>query len=148
MTPKKKKKTKKAKTAAESATAAAAGMKVAVFDPAGGPLSATITSGQAQPGSYELLLWEANVNKVLMDERGNFLNSDDDTYELPLPNTQNHGRIVECIATAVITPPITNYALRLSIQQDGVEIGLDEAADKATVPTVTADLFVQLLEAP
>ena len=34
------------------------------------------------------------------------------------------------------------------IQQDGVEIGLDEAVDKATAPTVTADLFVQLLEAP
>jgi hypothetical protein len=34
-------------------------MKVARFDPAGGPLFATITSGFAQPGSYELLLWEA-----------------------------------------------------------------------------------------
>jgi hypothetical protein len=85
---------------------------------------------------------------VLMDERGNFLNTDDDTYELLLPNDQNHERIVECLATAVITPPITNYALRLSIQQDGAEIGFDELADKATTPTVTADLFVLLLEAP
>lgn len=142
-----KKKTKKAKKAkAAAATAAAAGPQTATFNPAGGPLSATITSGQAQPGSYELLLWEANSNKILMDERGNFLNADDDTFELPQPNSANDGRIVECIATAVITPPITNYALRLSIQQDGVEIGFDVSADKAKTPTVTADLFVQLQE--
>jgi hypothetical protein len=146
MAPKKKtKKAKKAKTAAATTTRECT--REAVFDPAGGVLTATITSGQAQPGSYELLLWEANSNTILMDERGNFLNDDDDTFELPLPTTANDGRLVECIATAVITPPITNYALRLSIKQDGVEIGCDLAADKATTPTVTADLFVTLRQA-
>ena len=37
-------------------------MKVARFDPAGSPLIASITSGQAQPGSYALLLWEAHAS--------------------------------------------------------------------------------------
>jgi hypothetical protein len=121
-------------------------MNVARFDPAGGPLSATITSGQAQPGSYSLLLWEAHANQVLLEERGNFINSDDDSFKLPLPNGRNDHRIVECIATAVITPPIKDFALRLSISQNDKEIGVDQLIGKSTAPTVTADLFI-LLEA-
>ncbi|MGH7498111.1 MAG: hypothetical protein ACREL3_04595 [Gemmatimonadales bacterium] len=119
-------------------------MKVAQFDPAGGPVVATITSGHAQPGSYRLLLWEAHANKVVMRGRGNFLNTDDDAFKLPLPNIGNHERLAECLATVVITPPIKDYALRLSISQGGTEIGFDELAGKATTPTVTADLFVRL----
>ena len=121
-------------------------MKVAQFDPAGSPVVATITSGHAQPGSYALLLWEAHANKVVMEERGNFINSDDDAFKLPLPNAGNNERIAECLATVVITPPIKDYALRLAISQGGTEIGFDELIGKATAPTVTADLFV-LLEA-
>ena len=32
-------------------------MKVVVFNPAGGPIIAEVTSGQAQPGSYTLRVW-------------------------------------------------------------------------------------------
>jgi hypothetical protein len=123
-------------------------MKVVVFNPAGGPIIAEVTSGQAQPGSYTLRVWEAHANTLVLKERGNFINSDDDAYKLPLPNTRNHERIVESIATAVITPPIKDYALRLSIQQDGKEIGFEESVGKASSATVTADLFVMLEAAP
>jgi hypothetical protein len=119
-------------------------MKTVQFDPSGGPITAEITSGFAQPGSYTMYLWEAHANKVLMKARGNFINSDDDKYKLPLPNTQNVDRIVECLATVTITPPISDYNLRLSIQQDGAEIGFDDSVGKSSGPTVTADLFVQL----
>jgi len=119
-------------------------MKAVAFDPEGGPIVASITSGFAQPGSYTLYLWEAHANKVVVKTRGNFINSDDDTYKLPLPNLHNHHRIVECISTVVITPPIQDYRVRLSVHQDGAEIGFEEAAGQSSSPTVTADLFLQL----
>jgi hypothetical protein len=119
-------------------------MKKVVFDPDGGPLVAEVQSGFAQPGSYTVYLWEAHANKVLMKARGNFINTDDDAYKLPRPNIQNEDRLVECIATVSITPPLRDYNLRLSIMQDGREIGFDEATGKAADPTATADLFVQL----
>jgi hypothetical protein len=119
-------------------------MKVAVFDPEGGPIIASITSGFAQPGSYTMYLWEAHANLVVFKTRGNFINADDDTYKLPPPNQQNHHRIVEFISTVVITPPIKDFSMRLAVLQDGVEIGFEEAVGQSTSPTVTADLFLQL----
>jgi hypothetical protein len=120
-------------------------MMIVRFDPEGGPIFASVSSGFAQPGSYTLYLWEAHANKIVLKTRGNFLNTDDDEYKLPRPNLDNDGRIVECLTTVVITPPIDDFTLRLSIYQNGAEIGADQSAGKSNSPTVTADLFVQLV---
>jgi len=119
-------------------------MKTATFNPSGGPIIAEIRSGFAQPGSYTLLLWEANANLVVMKRDGNFINTADDAYKLPQPNEHNHGRIVECIATVVITPPIKDYQVELAIMQDGNELGGDSASASDASGTVTVDLYVQL----
>ena len=119
-------------------------IKTAVFDKDKGPIVAEVTSGFAQPGSYTLLLWEANQNKVIMEEKGNFINPDDDFYNLPTPNEVNDGRIVECISTIAITPPLNEYLVTLKISQDGVVLGLDSATGTSNSPTVTVDLYVLL----
>ncbi|HEX8321562.1 hypothetical protein [Longimicrobium sp.] len=119
-------------------------MKTATFNPNGGPIIAEVTPGSAAVGSYTILLWEANANLVVMRRDGNFINTADDAYTLPEPNEHNDGRIVECIATVVITPPVDTYNVDLVIRQDGNEIGGDSASGSDASGTVTVDLFVQL----
>ena len=109
-----------------------------------GPIIAEVTSGFAQPGAYTLLLWEANANQILMEERGNFINSDDDAYPLPTPNNLNDGRIVESIVTVAITPPIKEYNVSLKIFQNDVELGSESRSGTSNSVTETIDLFIQL----
>lgn len=116
-------------------------MKTVQFNPAGGPITAEVRSGFAQPGSYTLLVWDAN--QVVMEKNGSFINPDNDSYALP--NGDNDRRIVECIATVVITPPVTNYQVDLVISQDGEALGGDTAADSNASGAVPVDLFVQLI---
>jgi hypothetical protein len=122
-------------------------MKTVVFDPAAGPLVAEVASAHAQPGSYRVLLWEAEVNQVVFTVRGNFINPDDDAHTLPGGAAEQHGRLVESLATLVVTPPLDKFKVILRILQDGEELGR-ETQEGEGVPfgVVTADLFV-LLEA-
>ena len=110
----------------------------------GGPIVAEIKSGYAQPGSYGFLLWEANANRIVMEKKGNFINSDDDSYPLPTPNEANHERIAECVATVAITPDIKNYRIDLIVSQDGGELGRVFKEGESDGPTVMVDIFVQL----
>lgn len=127
-------------------------MVTVTFDPEGGPLQAEVVSGFAQPGSYTLLLWETNKNVLVgwpphgeQKPSGNFINADDDRYLLPEPAAANDGRLVECIATIVVTPPLTDYAVSLRIFQDGQFLDEDVKQGTGTgFETVLADLFVQL----
>lgn len=115
------------------------------FKRTGGPVIAEITCGYAQPGSYTLLLWEANENKIVMEKRGNFINPDDDAYALPTPNSENDGRIIECIATVVIIPGIKKYNVELKLYQGGRELKPQIAdSNESNSPSVTVDLFARL----
>jgi hypothetical protein len=119
-------------------------MNTVQFDPSGGPIVAEVRSGFAQPGSYSLLLWEADANLIVMRRDGNFINAADDAYKLPAPNEHNHRRLVECLATVVVTPPLNNYQVDLVISQDGRVLGGDTAAAEATPGAVSVDIFVEL----
>jgi hypothetical protein len=119
-------------------------MNTVQFDVQGGPVIAEVRSGFAQPGSYTVLLWEADANLVVMRRDGNYINTADDAYPLPTPNQHNHRRMVECISTVVITPPVTDYRIDLVIMQDGQDIGGDSAAGSNASGAVTVDLFVEL----
>lgn len=118
-------------------------MKEVKFNQSGGPVVAEIRCGHAQPGSYSFTLWEANENKKVMREAGNFLNPDDDAYELPAPVDDNHDRIVEFLGNVVITPPIQDYQVDVIISQDGAELGRDTDKGKAS-GTKPFDLFLIL----
>ncbi len=121
-------------------------MKVVEFNKKGGTIQAQVTSGYAQQGSYALILWEANQNKVVngFPKRGNFINTDDDVYDLPSPPSENDGRLVESIVTISIAPPIKNYDIDLEILQDGKRLGFETAAGESDGPSVTIDLFIEL----
>lgn len=119
-------------------------MKTVPFDAAGGPIVAEVRSGFAQPGSYTILLWEADANLIVMRRDGNYINTADDAYPLPTPNQHNHRRIVECISTVVVTEPITDYRIDLIVVQDGRVIGGDTAQASNASGAVTVDIFIQL----
>ncbi|MFX0212315.1 MAG: hypothetical protein ACFFDT_40455 [Candidatus Hodarchaeota archaeon] len=119
-------------------------MKMIKFNKNGGPVIAEITCGYAQQGAYTLLLWEANENKIVMERKGNFINSDDDSYELPSPNENNDGRILDCLVNVVIIPPIKDYKVDLKITQDGNVLETETASGQSDLFTVPIELFVGL----
>lgn len=119
-------------------------MKTVHFNREGGPLSIEIRAGFAQPGSYGVFLWEANQNTVVFQRRGNFINTDDDRYTLPGPASVHVGRLLDCLATFTITPPIDRYRLQMIVFQDGAELGMEVREGKSDQPTVTVEIFIQL----
>lgn len=119
-------------------------MKECPFAAEGAALVAEVACGFAQLGSYTLLLWEKDQNVIVLEERGNFINPDDDSYELPEPSVENDGRILECIATVAIVPPETEYRVNLTVSQAGDEICRDVAQGESDKATVTVDLFLKL----
>lgn len=119
-------------------------MQTAKFKKNGGPIIVDVRAGYAQPGSYTLFLWEANVNKIVFEAKGNFINTDDDKYPLPLPNDANHERIIDVGITFAITPPINNYYAEVIITQDGTIIGKDFLGGSTTDPTKSLKLLVML----
>lgn len=128
-------------------------METVSFNLNGGPLKAEVASDFAQPGSYTLLLWEAEQNLLVgwppdgeQKPSGNFINTDDDRYDLPGPVDENDGRLLECLATIVVTPPLNDYAVSVKILQDGHVLGGDtKSGTGADFETVVADLFVLLV---
>ncbi len=123
-------------------------MQTIQFAKEGGPVVAEVTCGQAQEGSYNLLLWEAERNLIVKQYPGNFMNPDDDSYDLPTPNQANDGRILECLTTVVVTPPIKKYAVSLTLSQDGRRLGVVKAVGETDQPSQIVDLFAQLVVAP
>jgi hypothetical protein len=120
-------------------------MNQARFNINGGPIIAEVRSGFAQPGSYGLLLWEADANVVVMERRGNFINSADDAYKLPTPNEHNDHRVLQCLVTLAITPPIKDYRAELIVSQDGNVLGGDSDAGSNASGVINTTLFVQLI---
>jgi hypothetical protein len=139
-------KSKKKSAAGSSAEATAEpGIGVARFDPAGGVISARVSCGFAQPGAYTLFLWEANKNKIVMERPGNFLNSDDDEYPLPTPNSVNQGRYVQALVTVAITPPELHYAVAVTVLQDGNNLATElRSGSGEPGDAITRTLWIRL----
>ena len=121
-------------------------METAKYNKNGGAIFAEIKSGFAQPGSYSIFLWEANVNQVVERHEGNFINTDDDKYKLPEPIVENDGRIVDVGVTFILTPPIKDYFAELIITQDGNKIGGDQEQGTTDERTKSLKLMVQLVQ--
>ncbi len=119
-------------------------MKIVSFKTSGGPIIAEIICGEAQTGSYTLMLWEANVNQIVMEKKGNFINPDDDSYELPTPNSENNERILDCLCIIAIVPPIKKYYVELKVSQDNQFLGSEKASGESDSSTVAVELFIQL----
>jgi hypothetical protein len=120
-------------------------MKIVKFNKSGGPIKAKVTCGHAQPGAYTLLLWEADKNRIVMEKKGNFINPDDDSYKLPIPNKGNNGRIIDCLSTVVITPPIQDYKIGLQITQDDKVLEEEIVSGRSEQLTISVEMFLKLL---
>jgi hypothetical protein len=119
-------------------------MEIAQFDRASAvALRAHIVTTNVIQGSYTLFVWEAGENTIVMERRGNFVNVDDDVYELPLPNEANDGRLVECIAT-VLGHANETATVSLMITLGNEVLAGDVAELDGGPPAKTADLFVAL----
>lgn len=121
-------------------------MKTIQFKQNGGSISVEVKAGNAQPGAYSLVLWEADYNKILLKYEGNFINNDDDKYQLLDPAGLNNEKVLACNAAFTITPPIRNYNLDLLVFQDGNEIGSDSYSGTTDSQTAVVQLFIKLEE--
>lgn len=119
-------------------------MQSITFNPNGGTISVTLSAGQAQTGSYEFRLWEAGSNQIVMQQQGNFLNDEDDTYELPTPNGQNNGRLIQGIVVIALLPPNNNYSAAMTVKQDGATLGEVPISGSSDQPSVILNLYATL----
>lgn len=119
-------------------------MKIISFNKDGGPICVTVSAGEAQTGSYEFRLWEADKNDVVMKKSGNFNNSDEDTYELPTPNDLNIGRQVQAIVVLALLPPSNDYSATMSVMQDDEELGKVTMEGSSDQPSVSLNLYAEL----
>ncbi len=120
-------------------------METARYDAAGGPIRIEIASGFAQPGAYQLFIWEANRNSNSQLGQGNFISSEDDVFQLSASPAQN-GRILQCIATVNPVGDGGRFAVTMDVEQDGRRLASDTVAGQAPLPTVTLQVFIQLEE--
>lgn len=118
-------------------------METARFNAAGGPIRIEITSGFAQPGTYQVFIWEANRNSNSQLGQGNFISSEDDVFQLSASPAQD-GRILHCIATVNPLGDGGQFAVTMDVEQDGARLASDTVAGQASLPTVTLQIFIQL----
>ncbi len=113
------------------------------FKKKGGPITAEIRCGFAQTGAYILTLWDNND----VEERweGNFLHPHDDSYELPKPVSSNDGRLLQCRAELGILGDVTQWALIMTLWQDGMKLDdVSDSGDAGDDLLVTVNLWAWL----
>lgn len=120
-------------------------METIRFNRDGGPLFAEVRSGFGHPGAYTLILWEKASNaKAMEDKFGNFMNTNDDWYELPGSAAAHDGRIVEAFVTVAPPRGEREYFVALRISQDDVLLRELSFSGSTDMQSITIDLFAQL----
>jgi hypothetical protein len=115
----------------------------ATFQADGPPIAVTIRCGFADPGTYELFLWEADRNSRKELGAGNFINSDDDTFTLSSDAGQN-GKILQCVATVNPLDRNGQFGVSMVVEQGGKQLANEVVSSKSDLPSVSVALFVQL----
>ncbi len=119
------------------------------FDPNGPSIRAAVVFRTPQVVSYGLMLWESGSNDVVMEEKGNSENPEDDAYSLPMPARDNNGRILEC-DLVIVSPdpkPSEKYQVDLVVSQGASELGKLSAMGTVSAKTSTDTLFAKLVGA-
>ena len=122
-------------------------MKIAQFKSDGGPITAVIKGGYAQPAQFTLYLWDPSGENILQQMKGNLNSADGATFTLPLPNDDNDGRLIDVVITFTMIPPINNYSGQVTVLQDNSEIGGDSQSGITHNLTETIKLLVKLVKA-
>ncbi len=119
-------------------------MKIARYAAAGGPITAAVSCDPNRNGSYTILLWEAGRNQIVNEYPGNFINDDDDAYELDVPIAAHDGRLVEALVVVAIPHGVGPSEVSLSVTQDGRLLERDSQIVAPGSPGQMVDLFVML----
>ena len=100
-------------------------MKTVRFSTGGGRVTASVKVSAKRSGSYELRLWERESNAFVGGSpwHGNFINNDADDWQMPRPNADNDGRMLQCIMSLSLPPDVRSATVSVVIMQDGEEIG-------------------------
>jgi hypothetical protein len=119
-------------------------MKQATFDPTGGRIEVGVTCDPNRNGSYTIFLWEGGKNEIVKEFPGNFINTDDDSYQLAKPNSRQDGRLVEALVVVAIPSGVGPSDVTLAISQDGNELATESAIVPPGSPGQMVDLFIML----
>lgn len=121
-------------------------MKTVRFSASGGRVTAAVKVSPKREGSYELRLWERESNALVgsFPRHGHFHNNDSDEWPLPRPNSENDGRMVQCIVVLSLPPDVRSATVSLVLLQDGEEIGREGKDVPEGVEDHQLSLWVQL----
>lgn len=119
-------------------------MPIATFDPLGGAIEVATSCDPNRNGSYTIILWEANTNKVVKKYPGNFLNTDDDAYDLDSPNSAHDGRLLETMVVVAIPSGVGPSDVSMTVSQNGAELARDHHLVEPGSPGQLVDLYVEL----
>jgi hypothetical protein len=76
-----------------------------------------------------------------MKRDGDFMNSEDDAYELPTPNSINRGRRVQAVIVLALIPPSNKFSAALKVSQDGNQLGEVTIEGESDEPSVVLNLY-------
>jgi hypothetical protein len=119
-------------------------LPTASFAANGGPITVAVSCTPNRNGSYVIKVWEANVNRIVKEYPGNFLNPADDAYNLDQPNGAHDGRTVEAMVVVAVPSGVGPSTVVLSVSQDGRELAADSGLVPPGSPGQLVDLFVKL----
>ena len=123
--------------------------KTALFKADGGPISATLTNGQANAGAFDIRLWDKTSADPLIDRSGMF--KDDPTPVVQLPqaansNSINAGRLLDAIVEVAILSLDGQYAVEFKAEQDGNVLASASLQGKAVGNSQPLRLQIMLQE--
>lgn len=119
-------------------------MSSATFDPDGGRITVAVSCTPSRNGSYTIILWEANANRVAKKYPGNFLNTADDAYNLDLPNSAHNGRLLEAMVVVAVPPGVGPSDVLMTVSQKGTELAREHLLVEPGSPGKLVDLYIDL----
>ena len=122
-------------------------MQTARFDRRGGFLEVVVSCTPKRDGSYRLILYESSRNQIVQEWPGNFINTDDDLYKLPQPNSAHHGRLLEGMIVVAVPPGAGPATVSIAVTQDGNTLASEDALIPPNAAGALAELFIVLEEA-
>jgi hypothetical protein len=121
-------------------------MKTIIFNPNGGPLTASAVFKGKMVANYEIFLREKDSNAQTSLLSGDNINPGDDKTVLPVPVGSNDGRRVIMdtgfYGSDVINNP--DYEIRLEIYQDDKMLGFENDTGTLTGKAQSSTVFIKL----
>jgi len=115
------------------------------FDPAAGPISVVMSSGQANPGHYGLMLIGSNRIDIVKEfPTTEFGSTAQNTHQLPEPTGANDGRFLNVVASVGLLGAEKAFAVFMKVRQGGSDLGEVSQSGTGTGLTKVCELTAAL----